>query len=38
MIVYPAIDIRQGRVVRLLHGDPNQETVHGDDPVAVAER
>jgi len=38
MIVYPAIDIRQGRVVRLLHGDPSQETVHGDDPVMVAER
>jgi phosphoribosylformimino-5-aminoimidazole carboxamide ribotide isomerase len=38
MIVYPAIDIRQGRVVRLVHGDPAQETVHGDDPAAVAER
>ncbi|HEX3049494.1 MAG TPA: 1-(5-phosphoribosyl)-5-[(5-phosphoribosylamino)methylideneamino]imidazole-4-carboxamide isomerase [Aggregatilineaceae bacterium] len=38
MIVYPAIDIRQGRVVRLKYGDPAQETVHGDDPVAVAER
>lgn len=38
MIVYPAIDIRGGRVVRLLHGDPAQETVYGDDPAAVAER
>jgi phosphoribosylformimino-5-aminoimidazole carboxamide ribotide isomerase len=38
MIVYPAIDIRNGRVVRLLYGDPNQETVYGDDPVAMAER
>lgn len=38
MIVYPAIDIRRGRVVRLLHGDPDQETVYGDDPAAVAER
>ncbi len=38
MIVYPAIDIRGGRVVRLVHGDPNQETVYGDDPAAVAER
>ncbi len=38
MIVYPAIDLRRGRVVRLKHGDPAQETVHGDDPVAVAER
>lgn len=38
MIVYPAIDLRRGRVVRLRHGDPAQETVHSDDPVAVAER
>jgi phosphoribosylformimino-5-aminoimidazole carboxamide ribotide isomerase len=38
MIVYPAIDIRKGRVVRLLYGDPNQETVYGDDPVAMAQR
>lgn len=38
MIVYPAVDIRQGRVVRLLHGDPNQQTVHADDPVEVAQR
>lgn len=38
MIVYPAIDIRQGRVVRLRYGDPNQETVHSDDPAATAER
>lgn len=38
MIIYPAIDVRQGRVVRLVHGDPAQETVHGDNPTAVAER
>lgn len=38
MIVYPAIDIRGGRVVRLVHGDPNQETVYGEDPAVVAER
>ncbi len=38
MIVYPAIDLRHGRVVRLKYGDPALETVHGDDPVAVAER
>lgn len=36
MIVYPAIDIRQGRVVRLKYGDPDQETVYGDDPAAMA--
>jgi phosphoribosylformimino-5-aminoimidazole carboxamide ribotide isomerase len=38
MIVYPAIDVRKGRVVRLRQGDPSQETVYGDDPAAVAAR
>ena len=38
MIVYPAIDLRHGRVVRLRYGDPAQETVHSDDPVATAQR
>ncbi len=38
MIVYPAIDMRNGQVVRLREGDPNRQTVFGDDPVAVAER
>jgi len=38
MIVYPAIDVRKGRVVRLLYGDPNQETVYGDEPAEVAGR
>lgn len=34
--LYPAIDLRGGRVVRLLQGDYDRETVYGDDPVAVA--
>lgn len=34
--LYPAIDIRSGRVVRLRQGDYDQETVYGDDPVEVA--
>ncbi|MEZ5251246.1 MAG: HisA/HisF-related TIM barrel protein [Ilumatobacteraceae bacterium] len=34
--LYPAIDLRAGRVVRLLQGDYDQETTYGDDPVAVA--
>ena len=38
MIVYPAIDIRHGRVVRLVYGDPSRETVYGDDPARVAVR
>jgi len=36
MDLYPSIDIRAGKVVRLYQGDYDQETVYGDDPVAVA--
>ena len=36
--VYPAIDLRGGRVVRLAQGDPARQTVYGDDPAAVARR
>ncbi|MFV0307919.1 MAG: HisA/HisF-related TIM barrel protein [Desertimonas sp.] len=36
VVLYPAIDIRGGRVVRLRQGDYADETVYGDDPVAVA--
>jgi phosphoribosylformimino-5-aminoimidazole carboxamide ribotide isomerase len=35
--LYPAIDLRGGRVVRLTQGDYDRETAYGDDPVAVAE-
>jgi phosphoribosylformimino-5-aminoimidazole carboxamide ribotide isomerase len=35
-VLYPAIDLRGGRVVRLLQGDYERETAYGDDPVAVA--
>ncbi len=38
MIVIPAIDLRDGRCVRLLQGDFARETVYGDDPVAMARR
>jgi phosphoribosylformimino-5-aminoimidazole carboxamide ribotide isomerase len=34
--LYPAIDLRGGRCVRLLQGDYGRETVYGDDPVAQA--
>lgn len=34
--LYPAIDLRRGRVVRLTKGDYDAETVYGDDPVKVA--
>lgn len=33
--LYPAIDIRDGRVVRLAQGDYARETQYGDDPLAV---
>lgn len=36
--IFPAIDLRNGRVVRLQYGDPNQQTVFSDDPVAMAEK
>ena len=38
MIVIPAIDVRRGRAVRLLRGDPDEETAYDDDPVNVAVR
>lgn len=36
MIIYPAIDLRGGKVVRLREGDPGQQTVFSDDPVSTA--
>jgi phosphoribosylformimino-5-aminoimidazole carboxamide ribotide isomerase len=36
MIIFPAIDLREGRCVRLRQGDPSAETVFGDDPAAMA--
>lgn len=36
MLILPAIDIRGGKCVRLVQGDYDQETVYGDDPLAVA--
>ena len=36
MIIYPAIDLRGGKVVRLREGDPNRQTVFSDDPAATA--
>ena len=38
MDLFPAIDIRHGRVVRLSQGEATRQTVYGDDPVAVAGR
>jgi 1-(5-phosphoribosyl)-5-[(5-phosphoribosylamino)methylideneamino] imidazole-4-carboxamide isomerase/N-(5'phosphoribosyl)anthranilate isomerase len=38
MILLPAIDIRDGRCVRLVQGDFARETVYDEDPVSVAKR
>jgi len=34
--LFPAIDLRRGRCVRLRQGDPDAETVFSDDPAAMA--
>ncbi len=38
MELFPAIDVRAGRVVRLSQGEASRETSYHDDPVAQAER
>ena len=38
MDLWPAIDLRGGKCVRLLQGDYDRETVFGDDPVDMARR
>jgi phosphoribosylformimino-5-aminoimidazole carboxamide ribotide isomerase len=38
MILYPAIDIRGGRCVRLIEGDFNRETAYDSDPSVAARR
>jgi phosphoribosylformimino-5-aminoimidazole carboxamide ribotide isomerase len=36
--IYPAIDMRGGKCVRLIQGDYNQETVYGDSPFDMAKK
>jgi phosphoribosylformimino-5-aminoimidazole carboxamide ribotide isomerase len=38
MNIYPAIDLRHGKVVRLKLGDPEQQTTYSDDPIETARR
>lgn len=38
LIIFPAIDLKAGQVVRLAEGDMARATVYGDDPAAQAER
>jgi phosphoribosylformimino-5-aminoimidazole carboxamide ribotide isomerase len=36
--IYPAIDLRGGKVVRLAQGDPKREKIYSDDPLETARR
>jgi phosphoribosylformimino-5-aminoimidazole carboxamide ribotide isomerase len=38
LILFPAIDIRDGKAVRLIQGDYDRETAYDDDPVVAARR
>ena len=38
MIIYPAIDLRGGKVVRLKEGDPARMTAYSDDPAEMARK
>ncbi|ANU11596.1 1-(5-phosphoribosyl)-5-[(5-phosphoribosylamino)methylideneamino]imidazole-4-carboxamide isomerase [Planococcus antarcticus DSM 14505] len=37
-LIYPAIDLRDGKCVRLFQGDYAQETIYGDSPVDMARK
>lgn len=37
MKIFAAIDLRDGKCVRLTQGDPNAETIYSEDPAAIAE-
>jgi phosphoribosylformimino-5-aminoimidazole carboxamide ribotide isomerase len=36
--IFPAIDLRNGKIVRLAQGDPERQTTYGDDPLAQAQK
>lgn len=36
--IFPAIDLRGGKAVRLKQGDPTRQTTYADDPAVVARR
>lgn len=38
MLLIPAIDLKDGRCVRLKQGNPDEETIFSDDPAEVARR
>ena len=38
MKIIPAIDLMDGKVVRLYKGDPNQKTIYSDNPIEIAKK
>lgn len=38
MRIYPAIDLKEGKCVRLIQGDYEAVTIYGEDPLAVAKK
>lgn len=38
MKVFPAVDLLEGKVVRLVKGDPKNKVVYSDDPVSIAKQ
>jgi phosphoribosylformimino-5-aminoimidazole carboxamide ribotide isomerase len=36
--IFPAIDLRNGKIVRLAQGNPERQTTYGDDPLAQAQK
>ena len=38
LTLYPAVDIRDGRAVRLTQGRADEQTVYAEDPVEAAQR
>ena len=38
MKVIPAIDLMDGKVVRLVKGDPKNKTIYSDNPIAIAKK
>lgn len=38
MIIYPSLDVRRGKIVRLREGDPSRQVVFSDNPLETARR
>ena len=38
MKIIPAIDLMEGKVVRLYKGDPNQKTIYSENPIEIAKK